>query len=209
MKSQIHELKNLKTKQMSKNLKLIPIMLLLILAISTVSCKKDKDLNTINPRQTILDSIDRDFTQTTSNGSGFAVAAGYEFRTTKKGVINQLVLSTPSIGLYKIVIENTDTNAKDSVSIDITASDVGKTIYNGITPMIANADDDFRITFNDLDKPQYLYSRVGGMAQTYGDIKLQRYLYQQLTSTSSTINGAFFSSIDYTFGGIGFTFEKD
>ena len=188
--------------------KLIIIMLLFSTVISTVSCKKNKEPIAANPRQTILDSIDRDFTKEISNGSAGAYAVGYYFNTISKGVINQLVLKTPSIGVYKIVIENTDTNAKDSVSMNITAADTGKTIYSGITPMIANAGDYFRITFNDLDKPQYQYLRVGGMAQTYGDIKLRWYA-AQAQATSSTIDGDSFLSVNYTFGGVGFTFEKD
>jgi hypothetical protein len=92
--------------------------------------------------------------------------------------------------------------------MNITAADTGKTIYSAIAPMVANADDYFRITFNDLDKPQYQYLRVGGMIKTYGDIKLRSYA-AQAQATSSTIDGDSFLSINYTFGGVGFTFEKD
>jgi hypothetical protein len=56
MKSQIHELKNLKTKFMSKNtLKQIKFslpMLLLVLATSiSTSCKKDKSVQTKLPSE--------------------------------------------------------------------------------------------------------------------------------------------------------------
>jgi hypothetical protein len=191
-----------------KTIKTLTIMLFFALSIVATSCKKDKDSIPANTRQTVLDSIERDFTKEISNGSPGAYAVGYYFNTISKGVINQLVLKTPSIGVYKIVIENTDTNAKDSVSMNITAADTGKTIYSGITPMIANAGDYFRITFNDLDKPQYQYLRVGGMAQTYGDIKLRWYA-AQAQATSSTIDGDSFLSVNYTFGGVGFTYVKD
>ncbi len=183
------------------------IILAFVLGISLIGCKKEETA-ILKPRQTILDSIERDFTKEISNGSPGAYAVGYYFNTISKGVINQLVLKTPSIGVYKIVIENTNTNAKDSVSMNMTAADTGKTIYSGITPMIANAGDYFRITFNDLDKPQYQYLRMGGMAQTYGDIQLKWYA-AQAQATSSTINGDSFLSVNYTFGGVGFTFEKD
>jgi hypothetical protein len=183
------------------------IIMALVLGISLIGCKKE-ETTILKPRQTVLDSIQRDFTETISNGSPGAYAVGYDFNVIKKGVINQLALCTPSIGVYQINIENTDTNDKDSVSINITAADTGKTIFKGITPMVANAGNYFRITFNDLDKPQYQYLRTGGMDQTYGDINLRWYVFQA-QATASFINGPFGKSIDYTFGGVGFTFEKD
>jgi len=184
------------------------IIIALALALSIVSCKKEtKDPIVIKPRQTVLDSIQRDFTETISNGSPGAYAVGYDSYTISKGVINQLALCTPSIGTYKIIIHNRDTDVKDSVSIDITAADTGKTIYKGITSLVANAGDYIRITFNDLDKPQYQYSRIDGMTQTYGDIRLRWYVYQE--TSASTFDGGFGHSQNYTFGGVGFTFEKD
>ncbi len=183
------------------------IILAFILGISLIGCKKE-ETTILKPRQTVLDSIQRDFTETISNGSPGAYAVGYDFYTISKGVINQLALCTPSIGVYQINIENTDTNDKDSVSINITAADTGKTIFKGITPLVTNAGDYIRITFNDLDKPQYQYLRTGGMDQTYGDINLRWYVYQA-QATASFINGVFSHSQDYTFGGVGFAFEKD
>ena len=187
------------------------IVIVFALALGIVSCNKEKNEPVvIKQRQTVLDSIQRDFTETISNGSPGAYAVGYSFKTTSKGVINQLALSTPSIGVYKIYIINTITNAKDSVTVNITAADTGKTIFNGITPLVTNANDIVRISFNDLDKPQYQYLRVAGMKQTYGDIVLNGYAFQA-QATSSIINYAlsYGSSNDYTFGGVGFTFEKD
>lgn len=185
------------------------IIMALVLGIILIGCKKE-ETTILKPRQTVLDSIQRDFTETISNGSPGAYAVGYSFKTTSKGVINQLALSTPSIGVYKIYIINTNTNAKDSVTVNITAADTGKTIFNGITPLLTNANDIVRISFNDLDKPQYQYLRVAGMKQTYGDVVLNGYAFQA-QATSSIINYAlsYGNSNDYTFGGVGFTFEKD
>ena len=187
------------------------IIIALALALSIVSCKKEtKEPVVLKQRQAVLDSIQRDFTETISNGSPGAYAVGYEFYTTNKGVINQLALCTPSIGVYQINIENTDTNDKDSVSINITVADTGKTIFKGITPLVTNAGDYIRISFNDLDKPQYQYLRTDGMSQIYGNIRLRWYVFQA-QATASSINEAyaFGHSLDYTFGGVGFAFEKD
>jgi len=185
------------------------IIIALALALSIVSCKKEtKDPIVIKPRQTVLDSIQRDFTETISNGSPGAYAVGYDFYVTSNGVIDQLALCTPSIGTYKVILVNTDTDAEDSVSINITAADTGKTIFKGITPMTVNAGNYFRLTFNDLDKPQYQYLRTDGMDQVYGNIDLRWYVFQA-QATSSTIDGAFGHSQDYTFGGVGCTFVKD
>lgn len=190
-------------------MKLQKIIIAIALALSIVSCKKEtKDPVDIKPRQTVLDSIQRDFTETISSGSSGAYAVGYDFYISSKGVINQLALCTPSIGVYQINIENRDTYVKDSVIINITAADTGKTIYKGITPFVADAGDYMRITFNDLDKPQYQYLRTNGMTQVYGDIRLRWYVFQA-QATASFINGPFGHSQDYTFGGVGFTFVKD
>ena len=154
------------------------------LAISIIGCKKEAT-SILKPRQTVLDSIQRDFTETISNGSVGAYAVGYQFN-----------------------IINIDTGKKDSVSINITAADTGRTIFSGITPMVVNAGNDFQLTFNDLDKPQYQYLRTNGMNQVYGNIGLYRYVYQA-QPTSSSIDGMFGESVNYTFGGVGFTFVKD
>ena len=177
------------------------------LAISIIGCKKEAAVE-FKQRQTVLDSIQRDFTETISNGSPGAYAVGYQFNITSNGVINQLALCTPSIGVYQINIINIDTGKKDSVSINITAADTGRTIFSGITPMVVNAGNDFQLTFNDLDKPQYQYLRTNGMNQVYGNIGLYRYVYQA-QPTSSSIDGMFGESVNYTFGGVGFTFVKD
>jgi hypothetical protein len=183
------------------------IILAFVLGISLIGCKKE-ETTILKPRQTVLDSIQRDFTETISNGSPGAYAVGYQFNITSNGVIDQLALCTPSIGSYKIIIKNFDTSTKDSVTINITAADTGRTIFQGITPMVVNAGNDFQLTFNDLDKPQYQYLRTNGMNQVYGNIGLYRYVYQA-QATSSSIDGLYGESVNYTFGGVGFTFAKD
>lgn len=186
--------------------KLILLFITAMLFLS--SCNKDEVKKTESkPSEFVLDSIQRDFTREISNGSNGQFAVGYDFWVTDSGVINQLALITPSTGSYKVYIENTDTEKKDSATINITVADTGKVIYKSINPMIANAGNYFRISFNDLDKPQYQYIKAGGMNHLYGHIRLKWYVFQQ--TTSSVVGSPFGHSMDYTFGGVGFTYIKN
>ena len=92
MKLQIHELKNLITKKMSKNLKTIALITIVILA---VSCKKD---NAINPNSPIANftivndtipygigsNLVFDFTNTSTNATSYRwdFGGGYSATTT-------------------------------------------------------------------------------------------------------------------------------
>lgn len=183
------------------------LFLFITAIILSTACNKDDSTTITKPHEFVLDSIQRDFTREISNGSVGQFAVGYDFWVTDSGVINQLALTTPSTGSYKVYIENTDTEKKDSATINITVADTGKVIYKSINPMIANAGDYFRISFNDLDKPQYLYTKTGGMNHLYGHISLKWYVFQQ--TTSSVVGYPFGHSMNYTFGGVGFTYVKN
>ncbi|HUM53233.1 MAG TPA: hypothetical protein PK431_15515 [Chitinophagales bacterium] len=91
MKSQIHELKNLITKKMSKNLKSITLIAIVILA---VSCKKNKSVNPNLPiaNFTIIDdtipygigsNLVFDFTNTSSNATTYRWDFGGGYTTTE------------------------------------------------------------------------------------------------------------------------------
>ena len=91
MKSQIHELKNLITKKMSKNLKSIALIAIVILAIS---CKKSKvDPNAVTANFTTVDdsipygigsNLVFDFTNTSTNATSYRwdFGGGYSATTT-------------------------------------------------------------------------------------------------------------------------------
>lgn len=185
----------------------IVVISFLTMLSATSSCKKESP-EPKKPTQNVLDSIQKDFTKEISAGSSGAYAVGYDFTVTDTGVINQLALTTPSPGTYKVMLYNTDTDVQDSAIFIIALADTGKVIYKNIPSVKANVGDYFRLTFNDLDKPQYQFLRTGGMNHLYGSIRLRWYVYQaQLTSSS--IDGPFYHNADYTFGGVGCTFVKD
>ena len=96
MKSQIHELKNLITKKMSKNIKTIALIAIVILA---VSWKKDKSVNPNLPiaNFTIIDdtipygigsNLVFDFTNTSTNATSYRwdFGGGYSATTTNSRI---------------------------------------------------------------------------------------------------------------------------
>lgn len=190
-----------------KNLKTLSIIVFFALAIAFTSCKKEEVKIATKTQQNVLDSIQSKFTKTISNGSAGAYAIGYDFSVTTSGKIDKLGLTTPSSGTYKIILQNITTETRDSAIMTISVADTGKLIYKNITPIIVNPGTNYRITFNDLDKPQYLYSKTDGLGKAFGNIYVRWYVYKETSDASFTT--LFGHSSDYTFGGVDFNFIKD
>lgn len=117
MKSQIHELKNLITKKMSKNLKTIALIVIVIL---TVSCKKENQISSKpvaafkiaqDTKSSDAVPVEFNFTNTSKNATHIRWNFGSEYSSTEQN---------PSIVLYFSDFEP-DIPLRDKFPITLTA----------------------------------------------------------------------------------------
>ncbi len=190
-------------------MKKINLILIIAVIVGIISCKKESSSVVVPAKiiTSVIDSIQKTFTKSKSDGSSGKYAVGYDFEALNAGKINKIGILTPSSGNYKLMLYSNDNYRKDSVNINITVADTGKLVYTNITPFEVSKEESIRVTFNDEDRPQYLFSKVGGMNQVFGDIDLRWYVYKN--TDESTFNSLFSHNQDYLFGGIDVVFTRD
>ncbi len=194
-----------------KNLKLIPFIMLIAIAITSVSCKKDKaepiiygEENPLNGCLAQLGYFQESYTWI--NEIGGIAQVGMTFTPLVKGKINALVVKIPAVNnALKVIIWDKTTKAKLRVeTVNITTANT--TITKEITPLELSKDKEYVITMfsDDYYARNRTDNAVGTFPVTDGNVKM----IQSITGAGDTELYPLSGSGNQYFGDCSFNFQR-